>query len=175
MLTVAGYQVHMTRESDVSVELGDRTAYVARHPEAVAFISIHANAASNGTASGIETYYLDDACLKEHESHITQEERSLLKHHRKRLVCGSKKLAHVVHDELIAYAGVHHGVNDRKVRHRPGQVLFAMTPSILIECGFLSNSKERALLNDDKYQDGFVQALASGIKKFVETTFAGEI
>lgn len=53
-----GLDVVMTRSSDVFIPLEERTA-IANKVGADLFVSIHANAASNRTASGIETYYLN--------------------------------------------------------------------------------------------------------------------
>ena len=39
-------------------------------------------------------------------------------------------------------------------------------PGILIECGFLSNAKERDLLNSDEYQDEIVKTIITGLIKY---------
>ena len=43
----------------------------------------------------------------------------------------------------------------------------AKMPSILIECGFLSNEKESQLLADSKYQDKIAWAIYVGIQKYL--------
>ena len=53
-----GIDAVMTRSTDVFIELQERTA-IANKVGADLFISIHANAALNRRASGIETYYLN--------------------------------------------------------------------------------------------------------------------
>ena len=44
----------------------------------------------------------------------------------------------------------------------------AKAPAVLVETGFLSNNEERELLISDKYQKQMVEAIAEGIRVFVE-------
>ena len=39
-------------------------------------------------------------------------------------------------------------------------------PGVLIECGFISNNKERELLNSDDYQDEIVDSIINGLIKY---------
>lgn len=41
-------------------------------------------------------------------------------------------------------------------------------PTVIIECGFLSNRKEAELLSSDDYQEKLADAIASGIEKYLE-------
>ena len=41
-------------------------------------------------------------------------------------------------------------------------------PSVLIECGFLSNAREEELLSDEKYQEKIAQSIYLGIIKYFE-------
>ena len=56
VLAASGYRVVMTRDSDVFVPLGTRTA-IANSSRNAIFVSIHFNSATRGGASGIETYF----------------------------------------------------------------------------------------------------------------------
>jgi N-acetylmuramoyl-L-alanine amidase len=56
VLAASGYRVVMTRDSDVFVPLGTRTAIANSNRNAI-FVSIHFNSATRGGASGIETYF----------------------------------------------------------------------------------------------------------------------
>ena len=51
-----GYRVVMTRNSDVFIPLGTRTA-IANSNRGAKFVSVHFNSARRAGASGIETYY----------------------------------------------------------------------------------------------------------------------
>lgn len=54
----ANYEVFLTRDKDVFIPLEQRTA-IANSKNADLFVSIHANASSNRSAKGIETYMLN--------------------------------------------------------------------------------------------------------------------
>ena len=51
-----GYRVIMTRNSDVFIPLGQRTA-IANSYRGATFVSVHFNSATRAGANGIETYY----------------------------------------------------------------------------------------------------------------------
>jgi N-acetylmuramoyl-L-alanine amidase len=56
VLAASGYRVVMTRDSDVFVPLGTRSAIANSYRNAI-FVSIHFNSATRRGASGIETYF----------------------------------------------------------------------------------------------------------------------
>ena len=56
VLTASGYRVVMTRDSDIFVPLGTRTAIANSYRNAI-FVSVHFNSATRRGASGIETYF----------------------------------------------------------------------------------------------------------------------
>ena len=56
ILEASGYRVVMTRNSDVFIPLGTRTA-IANSYRGATFVSVHFNSASRAGANGIETYY----------------------------------------------------------------------------------------------------------------------
>ena len=56
ILESSGYRVIMTRNSDVFIPLGQRTA-IANSYRGATFVSVHFNSARRGGANGIETYY----------------------------------------------------------------------------------------------------------------------
>jgi N-acetylmuramoyl-L-alanine amidase len=56
VLAASGYQVVMTRDSDVFVSLGGRVAIANSYPNAL-FVCIHFNSAKRMGAGGIETYF----------------------------------------------------------------------------------------------------------------------
>jgi N-acetylmuramoyl-L-alanine amidase len=56
VLQASGYRVVMTRDSDVFVPLGTRTAIANSQRNAI-FVSVHFNSATRKGASGIETYF----------------------------------------------------------------------------------------------------------------------
>lgn len=58
LLERRGYHVVMTRDADVFIPLGGRTAISNSHSDA-AFVSIHFNCSPKRSANGVETYYYD--------------------------------------------------------------------------------------------------------------------
>nr|WP_317332498.1 N-acetylmuramoyl-L-alanine amidase [uncultured Romboutsia sp.] len=100
------------------------------------FISIHQNSSLNKNANGIETYYMGDK---------------------------NKSLATTIHKNVINYTNA----NNRNVRKGNFQVLRDnKKPSILLECGFISNPTEAYRLNNTDYQDKLVNGIVAGIKKY---------
>lgn len=62
VLAASGYRVVMTRDSDVFVPLGVRTAIANSNRNAI-FVSIHFNSAPRSSAGGIETYFYNRESL----------------------------------------------------------------------------------------------------------------
>src|SRR5213595_1150651 len=56
LLEKAGYRVVMTRDTDVFVPLGTRTAIANSYPNAI-FVCVHFNSATRSGSNGIETYF----------------------------------------------------------------------------------------------------------------------
>lgn len=51
----------------------------------------------------------------------------------------------------------------------------AKVPSVMVECGFMSNEKESELLKDEDYQKKMAEAIVSGLIKYLESKPEGEI
>ena len=58
--------------------------------------------------------------------------------------------------------------NNREIKPREDLYLLKDNdiPSVLIECGFLSNEKESKLLNDEEYQEKIAWAIYAGIQNY---------
>jgi N-acetylmuramoyl-L-alanine amidase len=149
-----GYKVVMTREEDNALlDEGKRTTTkkaqdianrckVKELSNADAFISIHQNHFPQGKYYGSQVWY------------SRNEE--------------SRALAHIVQENLKIDLN-----NGNKRIEKPAKndyrilVCTDIMPSILIECGFLSNSEEANLLNDEGYQ----QKIADSIRKSIDAYF----
>ncbi len=61
--------------------------------------------------------------------------------------------------------------NHRQIKANDSYYLLKKTqiPTVIVECGFLSNSKEAALLSDETYQDKVAWAIHLGIMQFINT------
>ena len=133
VLEASGYRVVMTRDSDVFVPLGTRTAIANSNRNAI-FVSVHFNSATRSGASGIETYFYN-------------------------------------RDSLSLASAIHHYVaggapsSNRGVRRRGYFVLRRTNmPSVLVECGFLTNPTEAGYAQNASYRQKLAEAIAAGVR-----------
>jgi N-acetylmuramoyl-L-alanine amidase len=174
-----GYQVIMTRETDVYVDLPERTA-IANDNSADLFISIHTNASRSRKARGVETYFLGVAKSREAsetamlENAISQQalsdlEKILLDLTRTSNLKQSSVLAESIQDSLYrGLSGNFGNVRNLGVKQAGFYVLIgARMPAVLVETSFISNPREEKLLARKDYRDTLSQSLLNGIMKFV--------
>lgn len=174
-----GLDVVMTRSTDVFIPLEERTA-IANKVNADLFVSIHANAAPNRSASGIETYYLNlaktdkAAQLAAKENGTTLEKVSVLQAILFDLMASYKlndsaHLAEEVQKALFRKARGRHGdVKNLGVKQGPFYVLVGATmPSILVETAFLSNALEETRLKDSAYQEMTAEGIMDGVRGYI--------
>ena len=140
-LVAKGYAVVMTRDADETVP-NDQRVPKAKAAGAVAFVSIHHNAASSREAVGTEVLYpAGDA-------------RSL-------------RLAQVVYDQLIAALGT----KPRGVKARSDLLVLnaakrAGLPACLVEVAFISNPDEERKAASPDFQAAAARAIADGVDRF---------
>ena len=174
-----GLDVVMTRSTDVFIPLEERTA-IANKVNADLFVSVHANAALNRSASGIETYYLNlaktekAAQLAAKENGTTLEKVSVLQAILFDLMANYKlndsaHLADEVQRSLHGrIRGSHADVRNLGVKQGPFYVLVGATmPSILVETAFVSNPQEESRLADPAYQDQTAEGIMEGIRGYI--------
>ncbi len=181
-LVKAGYSVLLTREGDDFVSLSQRTEFANKN-NADLFISIHCNASKeNPRALGFETYFLSEAktdleracALKENEV-LRLEKKPFFNEDLEIILSDlaqteflkeSEELACAIQDAADRYLGL----ANRGVKQAGFYVLrFSLMPSVLVECGFLSNRREERLLRDGKMREKIVEALFRGITNFIST------
>lgn len=98
------------------------------------FVCIHFNSATRSAANGIETYYY----------------RS-----------DSARLAANIHRQVVGVTET----DNRGIRRRGYFVLRRTTiPSVLVECGFLTNPGEARLALQSSYRDRLAEAIAAGVE-----------
>ncbi|MDD2367595.1 MAG: N-acetylmuramoyl-L-alanine amidase [Desulfuromonadaceae bacterium] len=176
-----GLDIVMTRSTDVFIPLEERTA-IANKVGADLFLSVHANAAGNRSANGIETYYLNlaktdkVAQLAAKENGTSLEKVSVLQAILFDLMANYKlndsaHLAELVQKSL--HKKIRHRYSDVKnlgVKQGPFYVLVgASMPSILVETAFLSNAAEEIRLSDPAYQDLTANGIFEGVKNYIST------
>ncbi len=176
-----GSEVIFTRKDDTFVVL-DQRPVIANQNRADLYISIHANASAAKTASGVETYYLNFTSSPEALEVAARENASsgrgvsdlgdlIKKIALKDKIDESREFAVKVQSSLhsgSAKAGV--AGKDRGVRKAPFIVLIgAQMPSVLTEIGFLSNSKEEALLRKPEYRQKIAESIYRGLSQYAGT------
>jgi N-acetylmuramoyl-L-alanine amidase len=174
-----GLDVVLTRSKDVFLELQERTA-IANQVGADLFVSVHANASLNRSASGIETYYLNlaktdkAAQLAAKENNTSLEKVSLLQAVLFDLMANYKLndsalLAEEVQKALHRkVSGQYQGVKNLGVKQGPFYVLVGATmPSILVETSFLSSEREEERLNDPSYLEKVSEGITDGIRGYM--------
>lgn len=176
-----GLDVVMTRSTDVFIPLEERTA-IANKVNADLFVSVHANAAPNRNASGIETYYLNlaktekAAQLAAKENGTSLEKVSVLQAILFDLMANYKlndsaHLAEEVQKSLHKRARGHYpDVKNLGVKQGPFYVLVGATmPSILVETAFVSNAQEESRLKDPAYQSMTAEGILEGIRAYISS------
>src|SRR3954468_886193 len=108
---------------------------IANSYRGASFVSIHFNCASRAGANGIETYYYRG---------------------------DSAGLAQSIHRNVVSGAPT----ENRGIRRRGFYVLRRTAiPSVLVECGFLTNPTEGSLALDASYRQKLAEQIARGIKR----------
>lgn len=79
-----------------------------------------------------------------------------------------KKLADTIQEQLVQTLDKE---NNRKAKANESYYLLRKTeiPTVIVECGFLSNWEEAALLSDENYQQKVAWAIHMGILKYLNT------
>ena len=176
ILVKKGYQVQLTRDTDVYIPLRKRTQ-LATNQKADLFISIHANASTSSKAAGIETYYL--ALASDESARITaMRENAGAEYNMKELdaLVGrilkesksteSRRLAQLIQTQLTSGKQV----KNRGVKHAPFVVLIGTkVPAVLVEVGFISNPKEGKKLTIKAYQRQLATTIAEGIEQYIKS------
>lgn len=149
-LIAEDYTVYMTRETDQGLydesvsnkkksDLSNRIQFLQKK-NAACMISIHQNSYPDTIQHGAQTFYYEG-----------RDE--------------DKNFAQYVQDSLLAFDPS----NTRQIKSNTSYYILknAQVPSILIECGFLSNPEETANLTDPNYQKQIAYAIAIGTCRYL--------
>lgn len=155
ILEDSGYTVIMTREEDTALCTGEeknkkmtdlraRVDIIEKSGAALA-VSIHQNSYSAGT-KGAQVFYYASAGLGEESE--------------------GKKLANILQNTIRDVVG-----DDNKRVEKGNSSYFMLKnitcPFAIVECGFLSNPEEEALLCDENYQQKMALGICEGIENFL--------
>lgn len=173
-------RVLLTRDTDVSLALQERIA-VANRERADLFLSIHANASEHKTASGVETYYLDNTDDRSSMKLAERENSTMhvaalggdLGFMVSDLIQGGKledsiSLSHHIQEELhLTLSQYFKGVNNLGVKKAPFYVLVgAHMPCVLAEVSFIDHPIEGKRLAEPRYRTLTALGLYQGIRRY---------
>lgn len=155
-LELAGYNTIMTREEDI--QLGDTSLSTIRkrkvsdiktrlkitedNPQAI-LISIHQNHFSSSVYKGLQVFY-SPKNIK------------------------SKFLAESIQSKTVELIQKD---NDRFIKETGSNIYLlynSQIPSVMVECGFMSNYEESNLLKNENYQKQIAFSIMCGIQKYLE-------
>lgn len=160
-LTQAQVNVKFTRDSDLKVNLSERSKLANEHPGAL-FVSIHHNASTVPGAHGVEIYYAQskpDSVMLSQRQYFKLGKNDSFSDHRGKLLAG--------HVQYLLCSMT--GAKDRGIRDsRLAMTRWVSCPSILIECGFLSNAKECSNLRSSAYREKMSSGIAAGVLKYLK-------
>ena len=147
ILTSKGYNVIFTRTTDTRVTLNDRNL-LARQSKPDVFVSIHCDGDSDSTVSGTHVFYYYSY---------------------------SSPLSASIYNKMVAYyqsvypAGTSAYENIMKgSKFYPYQVArIEECPSVLVECGYLTNPYDSGVLLSENGLNGIASAIAEGIDYYL--------
>ena len=146
----AGINVVMTRETDNSLAEGTGRAFKKRdmqlrkdlikriRPNMV--ISLHQNSYTNHSLRGAQVFYDKTSDI-------------------------SKQIAEFIQEQFLA------NLEHSNKTTSPGDYFMlkcTTAPSVIVECGFLSNEEDEKLLLTDEYQEKIINCIYLGIVKFLQ-------
>jgi len=179
-LRALGFSVILTRKDDSYVSLDERTR-IANQARADLFVSVHCNAARRRRLTGVETWTLNVASDRyatrlatfenaDAERTVSDLRLILADLATRANASDARDLAQSVQSSLVRNLRARVGrVEDHGVKQALFYVLLgAHMPAILVETGFISNPAEEARLRNRKYQTGAAEAIARGVKEFVD-------
>jgi N-acetylmuramoyl-L-alanine amidase len=176
-----GIEVVLTRRTNEYVSLDERTE-IANRESADLFLSVHANASANGSARGVETYFLNFALNPQAEAVAARENAASGKTMNslpsiiKAITLNSKlnesrDFAASIQRSLVrGMRGGNRTLKDLGVKQAPFVVLIgAAMPSVLAEISFVTNQQEARLLKLPRYRQRIAEALLAGILRYQQS------
>ena len=149
-----GYQVVMTRETDTGLYDEDsqnkkaqdmqKRILLIQKVDPVLTVSIHQNSYEDPAVKGPHVFYYRDSAQGE---------------------ALAKKIQEKLNENLEVE-------RPREIKGNTTYYLLKRSPGVLniVECGFLTNPEEAASLSSEEYQEKVAQAIADGVKEYIEET-----
>lgn len=161
-LAVAGLKVEMTREDDRLVELDARAAFAAARGASL-LVSIHFNAATETESRGVETYVLPAAGFPPTAAGRSGISSRYAATPGNAFDAANAALGFQLQRNMVRAAGT----MDRGLKRARFLVLRdAPCPAALVECGFLTNPVDAALIADPAHRQRLAEGIARGILEY---------
>jgi N-acetylmuramoyl-L-alanine amidase len=171
ILEEKGYEVFLTRSGDNYIELMERSR-IANQFNSDLFVSVHLNSVDINTVDGVELFY-----YKWSESNYKVRLNRLYKSP----ILTEKEIENKIYNKIdktlesetfaknISNAFVSEGFILRKTIPEDFAVLaYSEMPSILIECGYLSNPVFAKEIKKASFQEKLANTISNGIIKYLE-------
>jgi N-acetylmuramoyl-L-alanine amidase len=176
-----GYTVHLTRDNDVYIPLGERVN-IGRSWRADLFISLHADSNPDPAVSGASVYTLSEKGSDKEAARLAREENQsdviagvdltgensqvapiLIDLAQRDTINRSSRFAQTVVGELSRSTDI---LSRQPHRSAAFVVLKAPdVPAVLIELGYLSNAEDAGQMNTARWRDGVAEAIASAVDR----------
>ncbi len=180
LIRAGGFQVVLTRDDDSFVSLERRVA-IAHQAGGDLMISLHADAVTEGQATGVTAYVLSDSASDKASAALAE------RHDRGDILSGvdlhgaddvvadvlidlarqeTQPRAQLLSEALILSLGSYElAINSRPIRSAGFSVLKSPDiPSVLLELGFLSSPRDLENLKDSKWRSDMAQGIVDGLK-----------
>lgn len=153
--------VRLTRSTDTFIPLEQRSEFAAK-AGADLFVSIHADGAGDSSANGVETFVMTAAGC-ESSNHYGQGGDSSSRRGNQHDGANTA-LGFSIQSNLVKTSKR----SDRGLRRARFAVLKnAPCPAALVECGFLTNPAEEALMIDPDYREAVARGISNGIVGYI--------
>lgn len=132
-------------ETDSNKKMADmkKRCEIINSSDAKLVVSIHQNSYHSPSVEGAQVFYYDDSPE-------------------------GKKLAGCIQKNLVNNLTTDGKGRVEKENDNYYLLLNVSVPAVIVECGFLSNPKEEALLMDEEYQEKVALAIGYGIKEYLQ-------
>jgi N-acetylmuramoyl-L-alanine amidase len=160
-LAKRGIRSVLTRDEDETLSLSRRVEIANEHREAV-FVSVHFNTSSSAAVVGLETYH---TAPKSFETLIALKKRFRLPREETLRDDRNRLLAEAMQTSVARTTDL----RDRGVKNKSLHVTRnPLTPAVLVECAYLTNSAEANKLRNPHFRNRIAQGIADGVEAYLE-------
>jgi N-acetylmuramoyl-L-alanine amidase len=173
-----GIKIVLTRSKDIFVSLGKRSAYSNKN-KADLFVSIHANSHRDTSQNGFEVFVMSEKASDPWAASVADLENSVKQYESEKFVTSADILLHslakneYINDSLALAGLITKNVvssvplKKRQVKKANFHVLRGTySPSVLVETGFVTNSRDRKILSASSYRKKIATAIYKSILSY---------